>query len=87
MTIKELFSSACKETGFKVTVHDTHYHYLENYEGDSVLYVDFSNDPVYEVDCKILQSVEEYHIVEWWITITSGILHIMVEEDLPENCI
>lgn len=85
MTIKELFSSACVETGFKVSVHDSHYHYLENAEGDSVLYVDFSDSPVYETDCAILKSVFDYQIYEWWVTLSSGIVHITVVEDLPAN--
>ena len=85
MTIKELFSSACNETGFKISVHDSHYHYLENAEGDRVLYVDFSDSPVYETDYSIFKSVFDYHIVEWWVTLSSGIIHITVEEDLPAN--
>lgn len=85
MTVRELFSCACTDTGFKVSIHDKHYHYLENAEGDSVLYVDFSENHVYDIDCAILEKVAECHIHEWWVTLSSGIVHITIEEDLPEN--
>lgn len=83
MTVRDLFSCACTDTEFKVTVHDTHYRYLENLDGDSVLYVDFSEQHVYDADCTILEKVAECHVREWWINLASSIVHIVIEEDLP----
>ena len=83
MTVRDLFSCAYTDTGFKVAVHDTHYNYLENLEGDSVLYVDFSDNHVYDADCTIFEEVAECHIREWWVTLSSGVVQIVIEEDLP----
>ena len=84
MTVRELFSCACTDTEFMVILHDTHYKPLKNPEGGSnVLYVEFSEDHVFDADCIMLESVAECHIHEWWVNICSGIVHIVIEEDLP----
>ena len=85
MTVRELFSCAATDTDFKVSIHDRHYHYLESSEGNSILYVDFSDNNVFEADCVAFEKAAEWHIVEWWVTFTSGTIHVVVEEDIPDN--
>lgn len=79
MTVEELFKKASEETCFMVSVHDTHYHYLETPEGDTVFDV-----CIVEPDDHLmtLKKVYAFHIIEWWVTFNGGVIHIQVEEDI-----
>ena len=80
MTVKELFSKAAEDTCFRVCIRDLHWHYLETPEGDTVFYVNLSEDP--DVFLDTLKNVYDFHVFEWWVHMNSGTVHIVVEEDI-----
>ena len=79
MTVKELFKNYSDGACVKVCVHDKHWDYLENTEGDTVFWVNLSEP---DDNLLTLQRVFDYRIFEWFIHISSGTLHIYVADDI-----
>ena len=79
MTVEELFKLYSDGACFKVSVHDTHWKYLETPEGDSAFWVN-----LYELDDNLntLMKVFDHHLYEWWVHVSSGTIHVAVVEDI-----